>query len=651
MQPPDHPPDEQERLEALHALAILDTAPDPSLDDISELARHVAGTEIGIISLVDSNRQWFKSCVGLPPDLQESPRSVSFCGHTILQRDPLIIEDTLQDPRFADNPLVTGEPGIRFYAGIPLITDSNFAIGSLCAISRQPHRLRPDQIEGLRRLAQLAVQHLQSLRLSNLPSESVTSTTAAPLPLANREGLSSLEQLISRDQMLQMLDLILAMETGAAFALMRCRFRDYERVSATFGGLVAEEFINEGARRLIAALPRSASLARFADAELVALLPFGADEPHLVRLAERIIALQSQAYRNGQHSLALAVSIGIAIYNPSYEGVESILSDTSMAVQMARRTSGSSFRFIDADSRVVAREGYRLESDLRDALQHKLLEPYLQPIVDLASGEPVGFEALARWSHDDQVLAPASFLPMLAESGLTAELDLLILEKSLAAMPLLARPVPQRQMLVSVNLSGLLLEDAEQRQRLLDLIEDNPCPPGWTLQVELVEDAFQATDHAFDRFLAELVSRGVLIAIDDFGTGYSSLARLISLPIQNVKLDRAFVQNLDASAESGRTLLRTMIAMLRDLGLSITAEGVETATQRDWLRRHAVGTAQGYLFHHPMPVSGAIRLLESLDYRPRALAVDSRRLQAVRRRLRNGSWRRPFGERRQHGSD
>jgi GGDEF domain-containing protein len=180
------------------------------------------------------------------------------------------------------------------------------------------------------------------------------------LPLANREGLSSLEQLISRDQMLQMLDLILAMETGAAFALMRCRFRDYERVSATFGGLVAEEFINEGARRLIAALPRSASLARFADAELVALLPFGADEPHLVRLAERIIALQSQAYRNGPHSLALAVAIGIAIYNPSYEGIEAILSDTSMAVQMARRTSGSSFRFIDADSRVVAREGYRL---------------------------------------------------------------------------------------------------------------------------------------------------------------------------------------------------------------------------------------------------------------------------------------------------
>lgn len=241
MQPPDHPPDEQERLEALHALAILDTPPDPSFDDISELARHMAGTEIGIISLVDSNRQWFKSCVGLPPGLQESPRSVSFCGHTILQREPLIIEDTLQDPRFADNPLVTGEPGIRFYAGIPLITASNFAIGSLCAISCQPHRLRPDQIDGLRRLAVLAVQHLQNLRLSNLPSNRATSATAAPLLVANREELSSLELLISRDQMLQMLDLILAMETGAAFALMRCRFRDYERVSATFGGLVAEE--------------------------------------------------------------------------------------------------------------------------------------------------------------------------------------------------------------------------------------------------------------------------------------------------------------------------------------------------------------------------------------------------------------------------
>jgi EAL domain-containing protein (putative c-di-GMP-specific phosphodiesterase class I)/GGDEF domain-containing protein len=645
MQPPELPSNEAARLRELKALGILDTPADASFDDISELVRHVAGTEIGIISLVDSDRQWFKSCVGLPLGQEQSPRSVSFCGHTILQREPLIIEDAHQDPRFVDNPLVQGEPWIRFYAGFPLITDTHFAIGSLCAISRHPHRLSPDQIESLRRLAGLTVQHMQNLRDASIERDRQLKLAPQMLPGLLRDDLRSLEQLISRDQMLAMLDLILGMETDAKFSLLRCRFRDYERVSATFGGLVAEEFINEGARRLIIALPRGASVARFADTELVVLLPFGDDGQDMERVAERIIALTGQAYRNGQHSLSLAVSIGIATYHHNYETVEAILSDASIAVQMARRTSGSSFRFIDAESRLIARENYRIESDLRDALQGKLLELHLQPIIALADAEPIGFEALARWPRGEQLLAPSSFIPMLAEAGLTAELDLLIIEKALAAMPLLARPVPQRQMRVSVNLSGLLLEDGEQQQRLLALIDDNPFPPGWSLQVEIVEDAFQAKTELFERFLAALVARGVVIAIDDFGTGYSSLTRLISLPIQMVKLDRAFVQNLDASTDSGRTLLRTMIVMLRDLGLSITAEGVETASQRDWLHAHGVSAAQGFLFHRPMSVSEAIALLETLHYRPRALAVDPQRLQAVRRRLRSNFWRRPFLDR------
>ncbi|MFN9917390.1 MAG: GAF domain-containing protein, partial [Pirellulaceae bacterium] len=137
-------------------------------DDISELARRIAGTEIGIVSLVDENRQWFKSCVGAPLGQQETPRQVSFCGHTILQRDPLVINDALQDSRFADNPLVTGEPGIRFYAGFPLITSNGFVLGSLCAISLRPHQLSPEQIDSLRRLSSLTVQQLQVLRESGL---------------------------------------------------------------------------------------------------------------------------------------------------------------------------------------------------------------------------------------------------------------------------------------------------------------------------------------------------------------------------------------------------------------------------------------------------------------------------------------------------
>ena len=648
MQFPPVPGDEDARLDELRSFGILDTNPDPSFDDITELARQVAGSDIAIISLVDADRQWFKSCVGVCLPQQQTPRSISFCAHTILQQTPLIIEDACADPRFAENPLVIGEPGIRFYAGFPLISPNGFALGSLCAISLQPHRLNQQQMDGLHRLASLSVSHLVHWRAAAQRSGSPTGSSAERLqPAAFREGLTSLDRLMARDQLLQKLEMILAMEVDSPFALLRCRFRDYDRVNATLGGLIAEEFLDEGARRILAAVPRGSSVARFADAELVVLLPFGADDSDVQRVAERIIGFSSQVYRSGVHSLAMDLAIGIAIYRNNYDNVEAMLADTSMAVRMALRSTSSAYRFIDSEARVVARASYRLESDLREALTRKQLDAYLQPIIDLSSREPIGFEALARWSCNGEVLTPASFLPMLNENGITGELDLLIIEKALAAIPLLALPIPQRSMTMSVNLSGILLEDPDLCARLLQLIDENPLPLGWTLQMELLEEAFQSTTPAFDRFLQDLVERSVRIAIDDFGTGYSSLARLISLPIQAVKIDRAFVLRLEDSGDSPRKLLRTMITMLNDLGLSITAEGVETSAQLAWLLDNSVEKAQGYLFHQPLPINEAIVLLQGLNYRPSAIPVDPRRLQAVRRRRRRSSWLLSFLDRRQ----
>jgi diguanylate cyclase (GGDEF) domain len=637
MDVPAIPDDEAARLQELRSYGVLDTDANPHFDDISELARRVAGTEIGIVSLVDENRQWFKSCVGAPLGQQETPRQVSFCGHTILQRGALIINDALQDSRFADNPLVTGDPGIRFYAGFPLITSNGFVLGSLCAISRRPHQLSAEQIDSLGRLASLTVQQLQVLRESALLSAAQEGLGEERLAGRKQEQLSSLERLISRDQMVQMLALLFGMGLGSPFTLLRCRFRDYERVNATLGSSLAEQFINEAARRVLAAVPKTASVARFAESELVVLLPYDVEEAQIQDVAERLIAFANQVYRHGLQSLSMAVSIGIATYRNNYKSVEALLADTSMAERMARHAPGSSFRFIDADARVAARETYRLESALREGLAAKDLEPFLQPIVDLGSGEPVGFEALARWRHEGKVLQPDSFLPICAETGLTGDLDLLIIEKTLAALPLLAQPIPLRPMTINVNLSGVLLEDGDQRQRLLRLVDENPLPPAWTLQVELVEDAFQDTSAAFDDFLNALVSRGVLIAIDDFGTGYSSLARLIYLPINGVKVDRMFVERVGENDDSPRLLLRTMLTMLNDLGMAVTAEGIEQPAQRDWLIDHGVSKGQGYLFDQPLTLTEAVARLRRIHYRPKAIPVEPARIWAARRRrlLRN----------------
>ncbi len=159
MSPAPLPPDEAQRLARLRALAVLDSAPEPMFESLARLAAQIAGTPIALVSLLDSRRQWFKANLGLP-GVQETPRNVAFCAHAILGRDVMEVNDARNDPRFADNPLVTGPPGICFYAGAPLVLPGGERVGTLCVIDRAPRRLDPSQRAQLAELAHAVVQAL-----------------------------------------------------------------------------------------------------------------------------------------------------------------------------------------------------------------------------------------------------------------------------------------------------------------------------------------------------------------------------------------------------------------------------------------------------------------------------------------------------------
>ena len=157
MIPPKNPPDEDKRLQALCDLNILDTQPEERFDRITRLAQRTFAVPIALVSLIDANRQWFKSKQGL--DAAQTPRSISFCGHTILSDEPLVVPDATKDPRFADNPMVTGEPRIRFYAGWPLHAPDGSRIGTLCLIDVKPREFDLESRRALRDMAEI-VQEL-----------------------------------------------------------------------------------------------------------------------------------------------------------------------------------------------------------------------------------------------------------------------------------------------------------------------------------------------------------------------------------------------------------------------------------------------------------------------------------------------------------
>ncbi len=183
MKPPDIPDDEPLRLTTLHTLNVLDTPAEERFDRLTRMANRLFDVPIALVSLVDENRQWFKSCVGL--DATETPRSVSFCGHAILGNHIFTIEDATQDPRFADNPLVVNEPKIRFYAGCPLRALNGHKLGTLCIIDRKPRTLSEEDRELLEDLAAMVERELAAMELATV--DELTN-------IANRRGFMTIAQ-------------------------------------------------------------------------------------------------------------------------------------------------------------------------------------------------------------------------------------------------------------------------------------------------------------------------------------------------------------------------------------------------------------------------------------------------------------------------
>ena len=180
---PETPPDENIRLETLRTLKILDTAPEERFDRLTRMAKRMFGVPISLVSLVDMNRQWFKSKQGL--DAEETPRDISFCGHAILGDDVFMIPNALEDERFADNPLVTDAPNIRFYAGCPLKVANGSKLGTLCLIDREPRDLDEEDLELLRDLAAMAEQEIAAVQMATLDELTL---------ISNRRGFISLGQ-------------------------------------------------------------------------------------------------------------------------------------------------------------------------------------------------------------------------------------------------------------------------------------------------------------------------------------------------------------------------------------------------------------------------------------------------------------------------
>ncbi len=332
--------------------------------------------------------------------------------------------------------------------------------------------------------------------------------------------------------------------------------------------------------------------------EFLVLLPAIRDTQDLLGLIEGLQRRLHDPADIAQERVRLSASIGVSLYPEHGQTPDSLISAADNAMHEAKRRGRNGYLFHSPDMTAQTRERMLLEQGLLKAIEQQEFRLLYQPMTDLADGHLSGLEALIRWQHPSLgMISPDRFIPVAEECGLIEPLGEWVMRTACRqGQQWLAEGLAVPRLLVNVSVREMRSHDYVER---VTAILAETGFPAERLEIEVTESIIQSVDHSL-RLFTRLKALGVQIAIDDFGTGFSSLSLLRSLPIDRIKIDRAFVQALPDDKHS-RELCRTIVQLASSLGMAVTAEGIETQPQRQFLQSLRCEEGQGYLFSHPLP--------------------------------------------------
>ena len=374
----------------------------------------------------------------------------------------------------------------------------------------------------------------------------------------------------------------------------------FKMVNDSLGHSFGDRLLENVARRLRECLREGDTLARMGGDEFTILLPKLEREDSAARVAEKCVTALEQPFSLDEQEIYLGVSIGIAVYPQHGETMESLVKHADAAMYHAKAQEAAHFAFYDANMGSRLDHYLSMETGLRRALGNDELSVVYQPQVDASDGRITCLEALLRWQHPERgAIPPMDFIPVAEQTGLIVPISLWLLRE--ACRECLALGEPGDPPRLAVNLSSLQVEQPDFVDGVVDVLNSTGFPPE-RLEFEITEHLLlRNTDTVVDK-LRELSGRDITFAIDDFGTGYSSLSYLQRLPIHTLKIDQSFIQGLQNGGDEA-TLVQTIVAMARGLGLAVVAEGVETTEQMRVLQSMNCHSMQGYLFSRPLPAS------------------------------------------------
>ncbi len=425
--------------------------------------------------------------------------------------------------------------------------------------------------------------------------------------LAQHDSLTDLpNRVLMNDRLVEAIELSKRRERK--LAVLFVDLDRFKRVNDSLGHVVGDRLLQSVACRIFTCVRSSDTVSRQGGDEFVILLWDVRHAEDAALTADKILRALRQPHRIGEHVVHVTASIGVVTYPDDGADAETLLKNADFAMYHAKDCGRDNYQFFKAEMNARAADRQALEGDLRQAIERQDLLLYYQPKINLATGEIVGVEALIRWRHPQRGLVPPSqFIPVAEECGFIIPIGRWVLREACrqarawqdAGLPAIR---------IAVNVSALELRAADFASSVADILTETGLEAS-RLELELTESCLMQDENSTVAALRALKDVGVHLALDDFGTGYSSLSYLQRYPIDTLKIDRSFVQDLATDAGAAN-IVSAVIGMGNSLHMRVIAEGIETREQLEFLKQHGCPVGQGYYFSQPVPAVEFGALLE-----------------------------------------
>ncbi|HEX5735266.1 MAG TPA: EAL domain-containing protein [Blastocatellia bacterium] len=393
------------------------------------------------------------------------------------------------------------------------------------------------------------------------------------------------------------------------FAVLFIDLDRFKVINDSLGHMVGDELLIAIARRLEVCLRDGDTIARLGGDEFTILLDGIKDYGDARRVAERVKEVLEQPFGLAGRELFITASVGIKYSCGGDEKPEDLLRDADTAMYSAKALGKAQYQIFDARMHAHALTLLQTESDLRRAIEREELRVDYQPIVALKSGRICGFEALVRWRHPERgLISPSDFIPLAEETGLIIQIDRWVLKQACLQMRRWQQDLSVTgRMKISVNLSCKHFMQPTIVEQVLETLQETGLDP-ISLKLEITESVMMEKGDYVMRVLEELNKAGIELSLDDFGTGYSSLSYIHRFPVTALKIDQSFIKRI--GGEQNGEIVRTVVALARNLGLEVVAEGIETVMQLNQLKALGCEQGQGHYFSEAVSGDSATELIQ-----------------------------------------